>query len=749
MLAVKRRYFILILLLVLLLLGWSVRLQLAELLITSPLIKAGLDDIAIDIEQVDLQQTQLSQLAFVWPGDSGRLTLYAQGIAIGYQPATLLNRHLDSIEIKKLDIHYKLKQEPSPREKKAHPVITAPPPRALLQVLRTALDDYLFFDKASIHQLSLNGKPFAQLDGKTLSLITSNNAGELSAEVTLLGVTTEISTADQSENFSQLFISRLSKNELDAELRLRKTTGIQPANIKLALKETEISGSYEISPGGLQTWLQPVVGRKDITNEIKLATLNGSIALNFAKEDALSVRLRSKTDSLAFTAVNAEDIVVDLKLIYLPVTSSDRLKILDGSYISAGKVKTAAASLTGSPINLEGELTSSNNNWKYQGTLKSKQITAGYQSQQLNLADITSTITADAQTLHAVGRFSPATVPGQFNFELTHSISSSTGTVAVKPAAAIELSAEQDKLSNLLTPWPYPFDLYTGSIELSADARWSKDKETRLDADISLKDGGGNAGSMVFSGLSFDHNLQILPAVHSSKASVIYLNTIDSGVAISNISLQLAATTSERGPLPRMIVRQAKGELLGGSFTADDMVYDLNRSSNGFLIKLKNIDLAEVVKTQQLENITATGRLDGILPVEITAEGINIAHGGLTNHIRGGTIRYIPQSGSAQLRQNTLTGITLDALEDFRYSDLQADVNYLPDGELTINIALKGISPQLDENRPVHLNINAEQNLVMLLKSLRFAQGVSDSIDDRVRRMYEKNSKQQVKQQQQ
>jgi hypothetical protein len=61
---------------------------------------------------------------------------------------------------------------------------------------------------------------------------------------------------------------------------------------------------------------------------------------------------------------------------------------------------------------------------------------------------------------------------------------------------------------------------------------------------------------------------------------------------------------------------------------------------------------------------------------------------------------------------------------------------------LTINLQLKGTSPELDTRRPVHLNINTEQNLLSLLKSLRYAQGVSESIDQKVRRQYEKNQKQ-------
>ena len=93
------------------------------------------------------------------------------------------------------------------------------------------------------------------------------------------------------------------------------------------------------------------------------------------------------------------------------------------------------------------------------------------------------------------------------------------------------------------------------------------------------------------------------------------------------------------------------------------------------------------------------------------------------------------------MKQNPITGIALDALKDFRYSHLSAGVNFSPEGRLTVNLQLKGSSPELDTDRPVHLNINTEQNLLSLLKSLRYAQGVSEKIDNKVRRLYEKAQK--------
>jgi hypothetical protein len=56
---------------------------------------------------------------------------------------------------------------------------------------------------------------------------------------------------------------------------------------------------------------------------------------------------------------------------------------------------------------------------------------------------------------------------------------------------------------------------------------------------------------------------------------------------------------------------------------------------------------------------------------------------------------------------------------------------------LTVNLKLQGTSPELETSRPVHLNINTEQNLLSLLKSLRYAEGISAKIDSKVRRKYQ------------
>ena len=744
--AVKRRYFILIFIVISLLAGWSARLHLATFIITSLLQQAGLEDVTVSIEHQGLKQTQLSRLSFTLADKTGRISMDAQDFTLSYLSDELLQGRIDRLEISSLTFNYvRLSNQPTVDIEKQQP---APQLREVLGALKTTLattlDKYVFFNQLLIHRITLNGEAFSVLDGKSLSLISSNDDGVLYAELTLLASTAEgtvINTAtNTASNLPQLVITRLYKDGLELEIRPAQDAGKLPAKIQLTLHQTELSGRYQLSPQGMQSWLQTVVGKKKLPAiNIKSSELSGAISLNFENKDRLFATVTSSAKHLSYDTYNTENIALDIRLAYSAHATSHNLKLLDGSYLSADKISSDVTNFSNSRIKLAGELSNTDDQWKYQGKLSSKLLTASYQSQQLQLADISIDISANAQQLQAQGKVSSGTLPGQFSFVLAHDLGSGVGSVSLAPIAAIDLSAEDDKLSKLLTPWPYPFDIYTGKIKLKAQSTWSNDKETLLSTDINVEDAGGNVNAILFSGLSFDHQLKILPVLKSAQSSEIKLNTIDSGVTISNIKLQLAATASSRGPLPKMVVRQTQGEILGGTFIADDMVYDPNLSKNSVLIKVSDIDLAEVVKTQQMESITATGRLDGRLPVEITKDGINITDGDLTNQVGGGTIHYTPKNGTGQLKQNPIIGLALDALKDFRYSVLQAHVNYQPDGALTINLEMKGISPEVDKKRPVVLNINTEQNLVSLLKSLRFSQGVSDNIDDQVRQMYERS----------
>jgi hypothetical protein len=81
-------------------------------------------------------------------------------------------------------------------------------------------------------------------------------------------------------------------------------------------------------------------------------------------------------------------------------------------------------------------------------------------------------------------------------------------------------------------------------------------------------------------------------------------------------------------------------------------------------------------------------------------------------------------------------------LRELNYNSLQASADYLPQGDLLLGIELKGMSPYVDEKRPVHFNLNLEQNLLKLLQSLRYIEGLNEELDKNVQEYYQRRMRQ-------
>ena len=67
--------------------------------------------------------------------------------------------------------------------------------------------------------------------------------------------------------------------------------------------------------------------------------------------------------------------------------------------------------------------------------------------------------------------------------------------------------------------------------------------------------------------------------------------------------------------------------------------------------------------------------------------------------------------------------------------DIKAD--YAADGELRLQAALQGRNPDLQEQRPVRFNINIQENIPALVKSLKLTQDIGDDIERRLKAFYE------------
>ena len=167
-------------------------------------------------------------------------------------------------------------------------------------------------------------------------------------------------------------------------------------------------------------------------------------------------------------------------------------------------------------------------------------------------------------------------------------------------------------------------------------------------------------------------------------------------------------------------------ELLGGSVTVAPTQYDLSRSKASLDLTLVNIDLAEVMALEG-EEIKGEGRLYGTLPVRVNDGKVSMSNGQIRASEAGGVIQISPEFnlGTGQ------PGIdfALQALANFNYQTLTAVANYEENGDLQLAVGLKGRNPDIEKGRPIHYNLNINENIFSLIEALNAQSGVTERVE--------------------
>lgn len=208
----------------------------------------------------------------------------------------------------------------------------------------------------------------------------------------------------------------------------------------------------------------------------------------------------------------------------------------------------------------------------------------------------------------------------------------------------------------------------------------------------------------------------------------IELESFDPGVKLE--AIRLRAVTSAFAQSPTWIdLKEFSAKLFGGSLEAKPKKLDLSKKFQTLNIAFKDLSLAEIVKLDTKDRVKGNGTLDGEVPILITKEGFAIDNGNLKARSPGGSLQYRDETSAAVAQSNENLNIALKALENFEFNHLESGVTYEPDGKLVFALRLQGRNPNLYDGKPVHFNINVEQNVLQLLKSLQIAEELDKSID--------------------
>lgn len=577
--------------------------------------------------------------------------------------------------------------------------------------------------------LTLDQKPTAQI---TLALQQAAIAG-IQADSIQLVLQGRMETPSKFllENKSSLTISDLQRGTIDlAKLAIGLDGLIEKQNSQWQytldpLNKVSVSG---LSGSNLQ------IESTQITPAMKVALSKKTITLHLRPEwQAQVAGVTTGSVTVAEASIRPEQNTV------ITLQAGDTFS-WGGSpslwQLTPNTVTLGNLTLTPEPIQIRiGRLDGRANRWQIESSLTSQTLGIKIPDNSLPLQDISAEFTAGTEGIKGVVSCRPLRVPGTLLTHFSHDLKNGAGKATLSTRDAFTLS-ETTPLSTLVTSWPLPGDLTGGRLQIQSLVHWQQKQPLQISLQAELSEGKGFFKEILFSGLATRQDLQILPNLQSKQPGIITIDEIGTGVTISDISTKIRFTPSSHGRIPKIEMKNLSASLFGGTLTDEQLSIDPQQLEIKNTIFLHGIDLSQLITIQSVKGLTVSGRIDGALPYQLDSSGLQIFNGTLQNTPAGGVIRYTPPGGES-LSELPLTGYALKALEEFHYDHLSATAGYTPGGELRINLHLEGKSPKLETSRPVHLNINTEQNVLSLLQSLGYSKSLTDEIDKNLQRQYE------------
>lgn len=285
--------------------------------------------------------------------------------------------------------------------------------------------------------------------------------------------------------------------------------------------------------------------------------------------------------------------------------------------------------------------------------------------------------------------------------------------------------------------------LQGGTLAGSGRLSWVKgfaDKDWRMQGNMALdlRACEGLYKDNAFSGLNINLPIAISPDSLSLNSAGVSISEINAGVPIHNIRMDVSMKFPLIGD-PMLDIKDLQAEALGGQISSDRIAIDFTLASNPFTVNITGLDARQLANIHKQEGLNADGILDGTLPFDWTKDGLRLVQGRLVARDPGGVIQYLGTEAVRNMAANQLaTRMALDILSDFHYKNLMIEIDSEPDGEMRMQIRLKGNNPEYEKGRPIEFNLAISENVLKLLYSLRVAEGIGGQLERRVQQKLQK-----------
>ena len=282
---------------------------------------------------------------------------------------------------------------------------------------------------------------------------------------------------------------------------------------------------------------------------------------------------------------------------------------------------------------------------------------------------------------------------------------------------------------------PKDLSFNSGNVAAHGNVNWRLSPRLSFNTELFIEasDWGGLWNKQTFTGASLKSDITLSEKMDAQgKNGLAVINSFNPGLLIDTIQSYFTWSLSEGDPESfKVNVESLSANLLSGSVSSASpfTVIPSNIDTN-IDLQLKDISLADVLALEQ-QAITGKGTLDGQIPIQVSGKDISVNHGQIYAKEPGGWIK-LDQAASFRQMAGTNQGLSLlfEALDNFHYQTLESKVDYQTNGDLLLAASLSGSNPDFKDGQAFNFNINIEENLKALFKSLQLSDDISERISD-------------------
>ena len=194
---------------------------------------------------------------------------------------------------------------------------------------------------------------------------------------------------------------------------------------------------------------------------------------------------------------------------------------------------------------------------------------------------------------------------------------------------------------------------------------------------------------------------------------------------------------SSDGPeaIPTLQLEEAQGGIAGGRLRLKEQIVQPGTIVHPGRVEVEDIDLALLLERLQVDGLSGRGRLSGQLPVQLEGDTV-IVQGGEVSADAPGRIAYNSETTRQALANaGEHMQLTLDALEDFNFTDLALRLDKPASGDSTLAITLEGANPNVLDNYPFRFNIRLTGDPEPFISAIKDGTRLSDEIVRRAWRL--------------